>query len=406
MERSGRFFTIKPAVLVVLLLSAALAGCGSSSKKDDEIALALALELVAEGLAFPTAMAVPPGDTERLFVAEKGGRILIVRDGAVVAEPFLDLGGEVFDDDETGLLGLAFDPDYEDNGRFFVSYVDFADTTQIVRYQVSDDPDVADPASAVTIFTVPQPDPYHNGGMIAFGPDGMFYLALGDGNWGDGSGDPAGHAQNKATPFGGLLRIDVSGDGYEIPADNPFVGEVGALGELWAIGFRNPWRFAFDADNGDLYIADVGHEAPTAREEINVVPGPDAGKGLNFGWNRFEGSQCFNAALGCDDTGLTPPLVEYAHPAGPGGFCAASVTGGYVYRGAAIPELAGTYFYSDFCVSWVRSFRYENGAAVDEFEWDELRPPGGNVVAFGEDAAGELYLLTMQGQVYRIVADD
>jgi glucose/arabinose dehydrogenase len=417
----------RSGVLAVLILAGVFAGCDGSSSKNgggggggnggggnggggSVETPVLGLQRIGaapdgspHSFAFPVMLAAPRGETERQFIVEKAGRILVVRHNAVLVTPFLDLSAQVMSGEEEGLLGLAFDPGYAGNGRFYVHYSDFLGRSVISRFEVSDDPDVADPGSERVLLEIEQPDPYHNGGMLAFGPDGMLYIALGDGNWGDGSGDPAGHAQDKATLLGSMLRIDVSGDDYAVPADNPFVGEAGSRPEIWAFGFRNPWRFSFDGETGDLYIGDVGHEPPTAREEINFAAAPAAAKGQNFGWNRFEGNECFNAALGCDDTGLTPPLVEYGHPAGEGGICSASVTGGYAYRGTDIPGLAGTYFYSDFCVSWVRSFRQAGGAATQAMEWDELRPGGGNVVSFGEDGRGDVYLLTMQGAIYRIV---
>ena len=364
----------------------------------------LSMLLVADGFESPVLLTAPDGDTERLFVVEQTGRIKIIRKGEVLATPFLDLSFDITVGEETGLFGFAFDPDYANNGRFFVSYTNLAGNSEIRRYSVSADPDIAGLSSEL-IIEIPQPDSYHNGGMIAFGPDGYLHVGLGDGNWGDGSGDPAGHGQNKGTLLGGLLRIDVSaGAAYTVPADNPFVGEAGSRGELWAYGLRNPWRFSFDRDTGDLYIGDVGHEAPEAREEINVAVAPNAGKGLNYGWNRMQGTQCFNPAAGCDTTGITAPLLEYPHPAIPTGICSGSVTGGYVYRGEDIADFDGTYLYGDFCSGWVRSFRYVAGAATDAKDRDDLEVAGGirNFISFGEDARGELYALSSQGEVFRI----
>ncbi|MDX1661985.1 MAG: PQQ-dependent sugar dehydrogenase, partial [Gemmatimonadota bacterium] len=235
-----------------------------------------------------------------------------------------------------------------------------------------------------------QPFSNHNGGLVAFGPDGMLYVGLGDGGSG---GDPGENGQDRSTLLGTLLRIDVDGgEPYAIPADNPFVDDPDARGEIWAWGLRNPWRFAFDRSTGDLYIADVGQNR---FEEVNTVSG--AGKGLNYGWDVVEGDACFEPRDGCDRTGLTPPVLVYDHADG------CSVTGGHVYRGEAIPSLRGVYFYSDFCSGFVRSFRFSGGEAVDRRTWPELEPPDRAVSSFGEDAAGELYLATSGGSVYKVV---
>jgi len=354
--------------------------------------LALGLARVADGLAFPLHLTAPPGDP-RLFVLEKGGRIRVLRDGTILPAPFLDVSAAVSDGFEQGLLGLAFHPQYATNGRFFVHFTNTAGDTRLVAYRVSAaDPDVADPATADTLLRVEQPFANHNGGMIAFGPDGMLYMALGDGGSG---GDPQGNGQDGGDLLGSLLRLDVSGpSGYAVPADNPFVGRGGVRPELWDLGLRNPWRFAFDRETGDLYIADVGQGD---REEIDVAPatgGRNAGRGRNYGWDLMEGRRCFES---CDTTGLTLPVLDYDHS---GGAC--SVTGGYVYRGQAIPALRGTYFYADYCAGWVRSFRWSGGAVTEPREWAALAP-GGAVPSFGEDAAGELYVLDAGGAVYRIV---
>lgn len=346
------------------------------------------LERVADGLDFPLHVTAPAGDP-RLFVVEKTGRIRIVADGRVLEEPFLDLSAEVSRGSEQGLLSLAFHPDYASNGRFFVDYTDRAGDTRVVEFRVSGDPDRADPAPVRTVLAVDQPFSNHNGGLVAFGPDGMLYVGMGDGG---GGGDPRGNGQDSGTLLGAILRLDVdAGDPYAVPADNPFVDRPGARGEIWALGLRNPWRFSFDRGTGHLYVGDVGQNR---FEEVNAEPG-DVG-GLNYGWNVMEGDACFEPDEGCDTRGLTPPVVVYDHGEG------CSVTGGHVYRGAAIPDLAGTYFYSDFCSGFVRSFRLAGGVAVDERRWPELEPAERGVSSFGEDAAGELYLTTEAGGVYRI----
>lgn len=383
------------SALVLALLAYLPAGCdgdGDATTPPDPGnggGEGVRLERIAAGLDFPLHVASPRGDP-RLFIVEKSGRVLVWKDGDILEEPFLDLSGQVSGGSEQGLLSIAFHPDYGSNGRFFVDHTDPGGDTRVVEYRVSADPDRADPASARTVLTVDQPFSNHNGGLVVFGPDGMLYVGLGDGGSG---GDPQENGQDRGTLLGSILRIDVDGgDPYGIPPDNPFVGEAGARGEIWAWGLRNPWRFAFDRQTGDLSIADVGQNR---FEEVNAVAG--AGEGLNYGWDVMEGNACFEPREGCDRSGLTPPVVVYGHDDG------CSVTGGHVYRGSAIPSLRGTYFYSDFCSGFVRSFRFAGGAATEERRWPELEPSDGQVSSFGEDSEGELYLATAAGSVYRIV---
>jgi hypothetical protein len=259
----------------------------------------------------------------------------------------------------------------------------------VVAYRVSADPGVADSDSAESILTVGQPFANHNGGGLVFGPDGFLYIGLGDGG---SSGDPQGNGQDLGDLLGSLLRIDIDGGSpYVIPPDNPFAGTAGSRAEIWNYGLRNPWRFSFDRGTGDLYIGDVGQDS---REEIDVAPASTGG-GENYGWNLMEGSRCFGAE-GCDQSGLSLPVLDYGHDDG------CSVTGGFVYRGSAIPALRGRYFYADFCSGWVRSFRYGGAQATERREWPTLAP-GGMITSFGEDANGELYILVASGKVYRIV---
>ncbi len=350
----------------------------------------LVLREVARGLSRPLFLTAPPGDASRLFVVEKTGKIRVIRNGVLLATPFLDLTDSVSTGSEQGLLGLAFFPDYATSGRFIVSYTDGAGDSRLVRYRVvPGDPDRADPATAEPILTVAQPFDNHNGGMVAFGPDGYLYVGLGDGG---GGGDPLGTGQDRRDLLGSVLRLDVSGNGpgYAIPPGNPYRAASGFRPELWNWGLRNPWRFSFDRQTGNLYIADVGQGA---REEVNVAARSSPG-GENYGWNIMEGSACYNSAT-CDRTGLTLPVLDYTHSEG------CSITGGYVYRGSAIPAIQGHYFYSDYCSHWVRSFRWANGQAVDRTDWPSL-DPGSSVPSFGEDAAGELYLTTEAGVIYRI----
>ncbi|MFL5403075.1 MAG: PQQ-dependent sugar dehydrogenase [Gemmatimonadales bacterium] len=349
----------------------------------------LALQQVATGLKFPTTLASPPGD-DRLFIVEKAGAIRVIKGGAVLATPFLDLTPKVVSaGGEQGLLGLAFAPDYATSGRFFVHYNDVSGENRVSLFRVSGDPDRADPASESVVLAVPQPGVAHNGGQIVFGPDGFLYIGLGDGDDNDN-----GRGQSVAELFASILRIDVSsGAPYTVPADNPFVGTAGASPEVWSYGIRNPWRFSFDRANGDLYIGDVGE---SQWEEVDFAAAAGgAGRGVNYGWSKMEGQHCFGQVQ-CDQTGLALPIVEYDHSTG----CA--VTGGYVYRGAAIPSLQGTYFYADYCAGWVRSLRVEGGVAVDQTDRPELMPRG-QVTSFGEDAAGELYMVTQQGGVFKII---
>ena len=380
------------------LLLASLA-CGSvTAPPTDGVLpdgdLPLKLESVATGLDFPLYLTAPAGDS-RLFIVEKTGRIRVFKNGAVLATPFLDLHDQVSGGSEQGLLGLAFDPAYAQNGRFVVNYTNLAGDTRINAFRASNDPDVADPGTESVILAIAQPFANHNGGQVLFGPDGYLYAGLGDGG---NEGDPDGNGQSLATLLGKVLRIDLNGGTpYAVPSDNPFAASAGPAmrGEIWSWGLRNPWRFSFDRLTHDLYIADVGQDT---HEEIDVAPAPAAGRGLNFGWNRMEGAHCYppTVADSCDRTGLTPPVLDYDHSQG------CSVTGGYVYRGAAIPALQGTYFYADYCQGWVRSFRFLDGRVTDQRDWRALRPSG-NITSFGEDAAGEVYVLTQQGGVFRIV---
>jgi glucose/arabinose dehydrogenase len=341
-----------------------------------------ALRLVASGFGELTHLTAPQGDA-RLFVVEQVGRIRIIRDGQVLATPFLDITDRVGSaDNEQGLLALAFHPSFSSNRFFFVHYTNKNGDTRVERYTVSStNADRADIATAKLILAVDQPYSNHNGGQLEFGPDGMLYLGLGDGGSG---GDPHEYGQSLATLLGKLLRIDVDrGDPYAIPANNPFVGTSGARPEIWAYGLRNPWRFAFDPLTNRLYIADVGQNR---YEEVDVVDYRTAG--LNYGWNVMEGAHCYESAS-CNSAGMTMPVLEYTHSFG------CSITGGFVYRGTRSPQWVGHYFYSDYCSGWIRSFRVDGGGSVSaEREWDF--PNVGSVFSFGRDGAGELYVLAVR----------
>ena len=378
--------------LTLLAATATALACDDGEPTAPLDDLVVSLELVAEGLEQPLYLTSPTGDAGRLFVVERAGTIRIVRDGVVVSTPFLDVSDEVTTEgDEQGLLGFAFHPQYATNRYVYVNYTDHDGHTRIVRYTASANPDLANPASAFPILTVEQPVPNHNGGMLAFGPDGMLYIGMGDG----GNGQSA-NGQDRSSLLGSLLRIDVnSGSPYAIPAGNPFRADPSARPELWAKGLRNPWRFSFDRSTGDLFIADVGEDL---REEIDFQPASSTG-GENYGWDVMEGRACFDPPSGCSTTGLVLPILEYDHSRG------CSITGGYVYRGTRSPELVGRYFYSDFCGSWLRSFAVANGVPSDDRDHADAAGPLAGVSSFGEDAAGELYVLSMfAGTVHRIVS--
>lgn len=372
--------------LILFCFGLIACGGGSSDGDEDPNGIAVRRELVATGLDFPLFLTTPPGDTTRLFIVEKTGRIRIIRDGAILPNPFLNLSALVSNDSEQGLLGLAFHPQYNANGRFFVDYTDRAGDTHMVEYRVSANPDLAESTSARELLFIEQPFANHNGGQVTFGPDGYLYIGSGDGG---SAGDPQGNGQDLSDLLGSLLRIDVdAGNPYAIPSDNPFIDVSGARSELWNFGLRNPWRFSFDRETQALYIGDVGQGE---REEINVVSATSRG-GENYGWNVMEGFSCFNAPT-CDQSGFTLPVFDYDHDEG------CSVTGGYVYRGALIPALRGHYFYGDFCSGFVRSFHFE-GTATNHRLWPTLS--GGAITSFGEDAEGELYILLASGEVFRL----
>lgn len=383
--RSGRALVTTAFVVIAAVTGAA--GCsGRASGPPADVSLR-AVE-VASGLSNPLYLTAPAGD-DRLFVVEQAGRVRIIRGGVLLPQPFLDITARVSNGGERGLLSIAFHPRYATNGYLYASYTDLAGDTRIERYSVSPtNRDEADPASAQLVLSVAQPYANHNGGLVVFGPDGMFYVGLGDGGSG---GDPHNNGQSTATLLGKLLRLDVDGGTpYAIPAGNPLIGQAGARGEIWALGLRNPWRFAFDRVAGQLYVADVGQNQ---WEEIHVVAA--SRPGVNYGWRILEGNQCYGAST-CNSQGLERPVVEYSHNDG------CSVTGGTPYRGVRIPGIVGHYFYSDYCAGFLRSFRYANGQAVDQRSWDVGSL--GSVLSFGEDAAGELYVLSANGRVYRLEA--
>lgn len=339
----------------------------------------------------PVFLAQPPEDSAApLFVVEQSGAIRVVRDGQTLGKPFLDVSDEISFEGEQGLFSMAFAPDYADSGLFYVSYTDTEGDSRIVEYSRSaDDPLVADPGSAREVLFQDQPYPNHNGGLIAFGPDGLLYIAFGDG--GD-AGDPDRNAQDLGTFLGKLLRIDPRADGgepYSVPEDNPFVGRDGALPEIYSLGLRNPWRFSFDRQTGALSIGDVGQDS---FEEIDFVQRGE-GAGANFGWSAWEGTSRFN-----DDQqapGHVRPVLTYSY--GDDGAC--SVTGGYVVRDPELTSLYGRYLYADFCIGALRSFIPEGEQARDD---KALGPVVPALSSFAEDSDGNLYALALEGQVYRL----
>jgi glucose/arabinose dehydrogenase len=387
---------MQKALLVIVLLLAI-----SLPVSSQEVVIAppdpssVTLTEVASGFTRPLLLTNAGDGSGRLFVGEQTGVIWVIENGSRLETPFLDVSDLISPDalnlqsySERGLLGLVFHPNYEDNGQFFINYTDRGGDTVIARYTVSpDDPNVADPNSAVTILTQEQPYPNHNGGHLAFGPDGYLYIAFGDGGSG---GDPENRAQNLSTILGKILRIDVdSDDTYAAPEDNPFVGQRGAAPEIWAYGLRNPWRFSFDAATGDLYIADVGQNE---YEEVSFQPADSPG-GENYGWNVYEGTHLYSG--GELDTAVMP-LAEYDHSQG------VSITGGYVYRGEQISELQGIYLYADWGSGtlWYL-YRDEDGNwQSDTF----IRNSGHTVSSFGEDEQNELYLVDYSGTIYRFDA--
>jgi glucose/arabinose dehydrogenase len=409
----------RPSIAAACSLTLALAGSalgqdGSAAGGGIE---AITSTRVASGLIRPVYATHAPGDYKRLFIIEKRGviRILNIRGGGGLnATNFLNIdalvGGGTTDDSEQGLLGMAFHPDYQQNGFFYVNYTNNAGSTVIARYTVSADPNVADAATADIIWTWAQPFPNHNAGWLDFGPDGYLYIPTGDGG---NACDPGQRAQDiTAQVLGKILRVDVNGDDfpadasrdYAIPPTNPFVDVTGD-DEIWAYGLRNPWRCAFDRDTGDLYVADVGQ---MVWEEINVQPASSAG-GENYGWDCMEGNACSSVsgcgagACVCNAATLTDPVHVYSQSGTP---CA--VTGGYVYRGCAIPTLQGQYFFADYCSANISTFHW-NGVGIENLvnRTTELDPPGALAInavsSFGEDARGEIYVCDQFGEVFQII---
>jgi glucose/arabinose dehydrogenase len=357
----------------------------------DPTRLEISLEPTSSvGFFRPTAVVAAGDGTGRLFVVEQPGTIRVVRDGTHLVEPFLDVSDRVNDaGNERGLLGLAFHPQYATNGWVYVNYTDAGGDTVVSRFSVrADDPDRADPGSEVVLLEIDQPFSNHNGGHLAFAPDGTLFVALGDGGSG---GDPQGNGQDPQSLLGTLLRFAIAEDGtLEIPDDNPFVDDPDARDEIWAVGLRNPWKFAFDRETGDLYIGDVGQRD---WEEIDVEGARSPG-GVNWGWNVMEGFHCFDSET-CDTEGLALPAAEYGHDEG------CSVTGGAVYRGDRFPFLRGTYLFTDWCSGtwWALQPGGPHGWAVARVG---ALPSG--ITTIGEDEHGELWVIPGSGILHRVTA--
>ena len=406
--------------IAAAVVCAALVGCGDEpgdAARDaadgrDDVASARAQERSAASL--PSAAAVsarrgvrltrvgsfrqplyvtaPIGERRRVFVVERGGRIRVVRGGRVVSRPFLDLSATVSTGTEQGLLGLAFAPDYEASGRFYVHYTNRAGDTRVVEYRRAS-ADRADAGSDRLVLAQSQPESNHNGGQIAFGPDGLLYIGLGDGGGGNDEHGTRGNAQDLSTLLGKILRIDPrpqAGRPYRIPTSNPFQRRAGARGEIYSYGLRNPWRFSFDAPTGDLTIGDVGQNAV---EEVNHVS-RSRGKGANFGWRPYEG----NLRLRPDESapGHVRPVITRSHNAG---WC--SITGGVVVRDRAVPALYGRYVFGDFCKGRIYSARLA-GRRAREVRRTRLRVS--SLSSFGQDGRGRVYATSLDGAVYRIAA--
>ena len=359
-------------------------------------AFSLTLNRITGGLTSPLYLTHAGDGSGRLFVVEKAGTIRVISNGVLLPTPYLDIHTQVESGgSEQGLLSVAFDPNYATNGTFYIDYTTNAaghdGDTVIARYVAANPAaNAATILTTTTILAIVQPASNHNGGLLKFGPDGYLYIGMGDGG---GSGDPSNNGQSLNTLLGKLLRINVSGvPTYTIPATNPFNQTAGAKPEIWAYGLRNPWRFAFDRLNGDLYIADVGQDA---YEEVDFQSAASTG-GENYGWHIMEGLHCYSPQQGCNPTGLVLPVVEYSHAVG-----GCSITGGSVYRGGQYPALQGTYFFGDYCTGYLWSLQRVSGQWQMTMQLDT----GMNISSFGEDAAGELYLISYaSGEVFQVAS--
>jgi glucose/arabinose dehydrogenase len=384
------------ASIAAACLAAGAVGCGSEASDGPraEVAGSGKVRLVAVGrFSSPLYLTAPRGDRSRVFVVEQGGRIRLVKGGKVRKAPFLDVSSQLVSGGEQGLLGLAFAPDYAQSRRFYVHYsAKGSGDTRIVEYRARSNGDSADPGTARVVLTQDQPESNHNGGQLAFGPDGLLYIGLGDGGGGNDQHGERGNAQNRGTLLGKILRIDPrasDGKAYSIPADNPFAGQGGARGEIYSYGLRNPWRFSFDRSTGALAIGDVGQNAV---EEIDWVA-KGRGRGANFGWRPFEGTK--RIFPGEDAPGHIKPLIQKQHS---DGWC--SITGGYVVRDPGLSALRGRYLYGDFCEGKIRAARLGSRGASGDRDLG-LRKIA-DLSSFGEDARGRIYVVSLSGPVYRL----
>jgi glucose/arabinose dehydrogenase len=385
-----------PAVSVPAPLPTLTTSVPTSTAKSERQATsfpnpkAFAWTAVVAGLESPVDIQFPDDGTGRMFVVEQRGRIRIVQADQLLPTPFLDITDRVDSGgDEQGLLGLAFHPHFSENGLFFVSYTDNQRHDVIARFLISADPNQADAGSGKILISVDDPFPNHNGGVLAFGPDGYLYAGLGDGG---GANDPFGNGQSTDTLLGKILRLDVDrGDPYAVPGGNPFV-HSGGRPEIWAYGLRNPWRLSFDRATGDLYIADVGQDT---WEEVDFLPAGSTG-GTNFGWNYREGNHPFKGEPPAS-LHLTYPVAEYSHTEG-----SCAVTGGYVYRGA-MPEWQGIYLYGDYCSGKIWGLRHDASAQGDQ-QWTSalLFESNAHITTFGQDQAEETYFADREGTIYRL----
>ena len=393
-ERKEMLRTAACVAGIALLAPVALAGIPE-----------LSTQRIITGLSRPVLVTAPPDDSDRIFILEQRsgstGRIRIfdLTTNSLLSTPFLSV--TVSTSSEQGLLGLAFHPDYAENRYFFINYTNSSGDTVIARYQAYEsNPNLANPSSAQTVMTIDQPYTNHNGGGMEFGPDGYLWIATGDGGSG---GDPGNRAQNINNLLGKMLRIDVDTLPYSNPPDNPFVGTSG-LDEIHSYGWRNAWRFSFDRLTGDAYVADVGQNA---WEEVDVIPA-GGGLGGNYGWRCYEGNAAYNTS-GCPSAStMIFPVHQYSHGGSP---FRCSITGGYVYRGSAIPSLQGTYFFADYCSNQIWTCLWDGGDGITNLvdRTSELASTNGGSISaissFGEDASGNLYICDLNGEVFRIQAE-
>ncbi|HMF92237.1 MAG TPA: PQQ-dependent sugar dehydrogenase [Candidatus Angelobacter sp.] len=388
----ARMGVLSAALLVLVFL---VAGCGGNNPMPPSNLPSLALTLVTSGFSSPLGLEQSGDGSGRLFVVEQGGKIKIIQNGSVLSTPFLDISSKISMGSEMGLLGVTFHPNYSANGKLYVNYTrTVSGQIQSVIAEYTASPAGSNQVNIATeriLLTVDQVGNFtnHKAGQLAFGPDGLLYFGLGDGGSG---GDPFGHGQSTATLLGKMMRIDVNstdaGLQYHVPADNPFAAG-GGLPEIWAFGFRNPWRFSFDRATGRLFVADVGQDQ---FEEIDIVQ-----KGGNYGWNVMEGMHCFNPPSGCNTTGLIPPIAEYSHAEGN------AVIGGFVYRGANLPTLRGIYVFGDLGTGKIFVLQE---TTPNVFTRTLLMTTGKTISSFGQDQAGELYVVDIgAGNIFKLVAN-